>query len=756
MRDCSGVIGAYHLGKVLKVSAEKLGERCGKAAIEILSRRFEECTGAPENDQHSYLWRSAIEEHEQDLHKDRFQFVLVDAIRDSALGLSYEATEESRQSIRSLLQSPYPTLVRIGIYVCGERYGNVGDVFWECVKSEWFVEKSYWHELFWFIKKAFSRFSSTDRATFLRLVGEVRGDWGDKSRQAEWDECHQRDLLHPAVGQGDKEVDEKYQDLVNRRGQVQDHPDFYSYSTVGSVENRGPIEPDALVRMDDGELLTLMRDFVPDSRAWNGPTYSGFAESISAAVRASEDGFAKRMKIFIDVPRSYQHGLLKGLKGRWAEDKQEIDWDETLSFMWSIVQSETFKDEINAETTGGWEPSVHWVITDISDLIKAGSSNAQREIELDKLQRCVEIIQRILSVTVPTKAGENEDAVSHAINSPRGRAIEALINVALAMRRYEAAHPQNSGLMWATVEPILDSELSLSESGNNEEFAALAGIYCPNLHYLSARWVEENFNRLFSLSNDFAWNCAAQGFAYQRYVYDWLYTRLRDAGHLRRMIFTEALPDSVAEKALQFLGLAYLDGLENLDQDGLMDELIVNLKDRELSQLSWFLWTLRSNKENLGHRVPRILEFWRRVAGAIRESDRTMADLQSQLNLLAEFIDEITPELKQVWIEAAPYAQVRHHGYILVEHLARLSSAYPEEVAAVFRAALSGFLPDYQREDVISCVMQLAESGHVDDAEWLCNEYAEQGSILLKETYELIRANNRSSSASGDGESVSE
>ena len=81
---------------------------------------------------------------------------------------------------------------------------------------------------------------------------------------------------------------------------------------------------------------------------------------------------------------------------------------------------------------------------------------------------------------------------------------------------------------------------------------------------------------------------------------------------------------------------------------------------------------------------------------------------------------------------------------MLVQNLARLASQYPKEVAAIFRAAMSGFLPDYRKEDVIGCVNRLAEAGEVEEAEWICNAYAERGSTLLKETYEALRARQRS------------
>lgn len=750
MREKVGVLDSYYLKKALKGSASKLGERCGSAAVEMLSKRLALCIGTPNDDQYSYIWRSAIEDHEQDKYKDSFRTVLVDALRDAALGFADKLSDDAIASTRGLLLSPYPTLVRIGIYVCGERYGNVGEAFWTCLKPEWLVEVACWHELFWFIKKAFPRFSAPERKRYLTLIDEAQGDWVNEPDREEWDECHRRDLLYPAVGYGDAEVDAKYQRLVERRGSVPEYPDFHTYSTSGGVivGERSPVASDKLIGMSDEELLTLLRDFVPDTKAWDGPTYRGFASTLSSAVRASEDGFASRIKMFADVARPYQHGLLRGLKERWADDKHDIDWDEALSFMRTVAESPAFQTDLDAEATEGWEPSVREVVTDFADLIKAGSST-ERPIALAMHSKCIEILKIVLSATKPTEASESKDAVSHVLNSPRGRTLEALINIALAMRRHEVASQQGEGFMWVAVGPILDGELVSCESGQNADFAALAGMYCSNLHYLNSQWVEDNFDRLFSTSNESAWKCAAQGFAYQRHLYSWLYKRLIEGGHLPRMIYTDGLPDSVAEKALQFLGLAYLEGMEEIDDGGLMSGLVVGLKTEQLSKLCWFFWTLRGSQERSVSRVPRILEFWRRIAAAIRDSGTPQPELQSALNDLAVFIDKITPDTMRMWAEAAPHAQVRHHGYILVEHLARLAGTYPSEVATVFKAALSGFLPDYRREDVIRCVMQLAEAGRVEDAEWICNEYARQSSTMLKDTYEMLRAAQRSRRVTG-------
>ncbi len=748
MSDKAGVLGSYYLGEVLKASARKLGERCGATAVNMLASRLTEYIGSVDDDRHSYIWRSAIEEHEQDAHKDSSRDILVDAVRDAAIGATGTGSAAALAVAKSLLESPYPTLNRVGIYVCGEHYGTVGTAFWECAKAGWFVDVPYWHELFWFISKGFSKFSSAQRAKFLEFVEQLQGDWSDASRQVELDETQRRDLLHPAYGQGDGEVDARYEALVQRWGPVREHPDFHTYSTGGWVGERSPITSDALVAMSGEGLVTYLRSFAPQAPSWDGPTYRGLASTLSEAVKASEDGFASRIMLFVNLSRPYQHGLLRGLKERWSDDKRDIDWPTTLLLVQAIVSSPTFRADLAAEQTDGWEPSVHWVVSDIADLVKS-ASGTKRHVSSDLYGSWLQVLCRVLEAT-PREVDESGDAVSHAINSPRGRTLEAFIHLALAMKREEAAGDSASDELWIAVGPVLEAELTTSETGLNADFATMCGLYCANFHYLNADWTEGNFDRLFSLTNESAWRCAAEGFAYQNQLYAWLYERLVAGGHLKRMVFSEELPDRVADRALQFLGLAYLEGMESLDGDGLLSELVVGLKVKELSALSWFFWTLRGQLEPT-IRTSRVLTFWMTVAERIRATGAVLPELQSALTQLAAFVYELTPATSAALVDAAPYAQVQHHGYMLVENLVRLASRYPKEVAAIFRAAMSGFLPDFRPEDVTGCVKRLAEAGEVEDAEWICNAYADRGSTLLKETYDALRAKQRSASGSADG-----
>lgn len=744
-RDSRGVLDGYHLGEALGPTARLLGTRCGAAAVDLLSSRLQDALGAAEDDRYSYMWRPAVEEHEQNTNANEYRAALLEALRDTALGASSNPGEDARHSVQLLLGSAYPTVVRVGIYACSENYAAVGEQFWSMFKQQWLVDIVYWHEAYWLLKNNYPRFTAAQRRQFLAVVKELRGDWGEHEDAADWDERHRRDILHAVAGLGDSEVDAEYDSLVARWGQAREHPDFHAYHSAGWVGDRSPVTTDALLGLSDQELLKLLREFVPEPRSWDGPNFRGLASAIAGAVRASEDGFAARLSLFAELARPYQHGILSGLRQRLVEDKKPVDWDAALRFVEQLVSSPTFRLDLVGEQPEGWEPSVHWVAGDISDLLRAGAAADHALIDSPQYERCVSALKLIVSAVEPTPATEAKDPVSHAINVPRGRALETIIHIALSMRHDDSKSDELQSAVWALVGPIFDTELESSTTGGNAEFAALCGLYCTNLHFLDAAWVEQQFDKMFSLTSDAAWRCAAEGFAYQRYMYPWLFRRLVDGGHLRRMLFTADLSDHVSEKALQFLGLAYLEGEERLVPGGLLAQLVDSLNIDHLKQLCWFFWTLRpgGGTEVRSPHTEKILEFWGRVSEAMRAKGMAVPELYSALNHLAPFIATLDEPTTVMWAETAKYAQVNYHGHILVENMARLAPQFPMQVFEVFRATLSEFLPDFDAEEVVRCVNAIADAGHQEQAEWLCNAYADRGSTLLKATYDALRDRGR-------------
>ena len=185
MANDIGVLDGYQLGELLKVSARQFGERCGAAGVRLLAGRLGEALGAPDEDRYSYMWRPAVEEHEQNPRTHDYRTAVLQGLRDAAVAVAAGRPSDSiEEAVQQLLQSPHPTVVRVGIHICSENYAVVGGQFWTAVKTAWFREPVYWHEIYWLLKKNFLRFSASERAGFLKLAGELRGKLARRSERA--------------------------------------------------------------------------------------------------------------------------------------------------------------------------------------------------------------------------------------------------------------------------------------------------------------------------------------------------------------------------------------------------------------------------------------------------------------------------------------------------------------------------------------------------------------------------------------------
>src|SRR5690606_35628064 len=128
-----------------------------------------------------------------------------------------------------------------------------------------------------------------------------------------------------------------------------------------------------------------------------------------------------------------------------------------------------------------------------------------------------------------------------------------------------------------------------------------------------------------------------------------LYTRLRAGGHLGRMLTDESLPDSVTDKALQFIMLAYLAGREPLagEDAGLIDRIVQEMKPDVTSRLCWFVWTIHESLDDAQR--DRVRKFWLAASARIDGHEDEYRIPLSGLNLLASTIQCLNEDLVRAW-----------------------------------------------------------------------------------------------------------
>jgi hypothetical protein len=127
-RVAHAAIDLYWLRELFQKNALQLAERRGRAVVSVLKTNVQEVTGS--KDRYSYIWRPAIESHQQNIEND-VKNVLISALRDVLLGCSNSNSAEMKQVLRALLHDDLWILKRIGLFVLDKRFDIHGELFWE-------------------------------------------------------------------------------------------------------------------------------------------------------------------------------------------------------------------------------------------------------------------------------------------------------------------------------------------------------------------------------------------------------------------------------------------------------------------------------------------------------------------------------------------------------------------------------------------------------------------------------------------------
>lgn len=289
------------------------------------------------------------------------------------------------------------------------------------------------------------------------------------------------------------------------------------------------------------------------------------------------------------------------------------------------------------------------------------------------------------------------NALNTAINTSKGKAIEALFDHALRWCRLNDAKMKSHVEIWREMQPVFDAELTACANANFE-FSALAGAYIANLHYLSADWLGDNFGQIFPVG--YPANClsAIDGLAYAPATQP-VYQQLVDMGIIEWALSREMKASYARENLIQRMCLAYLWDNEVLDSPRfalLFD--VCRLDDLEVA--CKYFWALRGESLK-AEQIEKVFLFWERCVAWAKTVEPLPAKLFSALSLLTCYLQSIGAR-ELPWLRAvAPHVSFDYNADFFVEELGRLVDVSPAQVADVLVALLETYEPAFDFEDML-------------------------------------------------------
>lgn len=701
-RKSATVSDGYFLEKMLNRHGKSLGEFCGEGVAPILQKRIIEYFS---NETSSPFIRPAVEQHSQNHQWDHSANALVESLRDVLLAWVDIDSTKAHSFIAGMIDSESDMIRRIGLYLIDQRWGQLSDIYSQTLKPEVF-SPLHIHELYNLLRNNFADFTNELKANTLDVLRNLppSAHADDPMRALK---RTQRQWLSACINKGYTPADAWYQelDVDPEIGRLSSHPEFHTYMESFSGPGPSPFSAVQLIDfVEKGLLIEKLNGFEPDG-SWRGANKEALTQALETAVQEKPEVFVPIISEFLAAQRPYQYGVINGFKKLWDANNEtsSLNWDsvwQNLMSLWKdLFAHEGFWGEFQTDEED-MTPNRNWIPPIVAEFLQAGTRKDERSYSPDLLPLGLELILILLERS-DSVAEPEEDAMTQAINSPKGKAVEALFNHALRTCRVEDAQRGSHFEKWREIAPIFDRELAKCQNGNYE-FSTLVAAYISNLEYLNEEWLKENLKGIFPEQSPGNFNCALEGLTFAQATRS-NYKLLVEAGVIDSALNRGYKGKHARERLIQRICLAYLWGDEGL-QSPRLQWLFENRLVDDFKTASDFFWSV-SNQELEAEQKSQIINFFTLCIEWIKQIDEFPKNLLSSLSRLCCYLTEVTEKELELLLTVAPYIAIEHNATDFIEELDRLADSSPAEVSNILGRVLESHSPLYDYDDHLKSLM---------------------------------------------------
>ena len=489
----------YDYGKEMPPLARSLAA-FGPAAIIALVEELEAFLAVQrperEDGRHadlSWLWRPAIEDHEQNWDFER-EAKLVIAIRDGFDEVLTRSPEELRGVVGRLLESPWQVVHRIALHLLVERGEEAPDLVEQLLTDrELLADDHHRHELYRLVQARFASVPPETQRQFIANVRDVAGAVVARAadRRPEADAEIIRNVVIRrwlgAVADHLEGADRAELEAARADTGEDPHPDFPAYhsSWRGSMS---PLSSDELRDRTPDEVADFLATWQEPAAFGRHPSAEGLAQQLTDAVAANPDGFAPTAPRYLTLKPAYFDGLINGFQNAVQNDKP-FDWEPVLASCESAIQM------VDGEHTEDRDRTWEGIRMAVIRLLERGLEGKTVEIPFTLRGRVWSLISRLVEDPDPTPGDEarfgppNMEPETYSLNTTRGGAFHTLFFYLLWHHRH-AGKPE----AWSIAErdpeasAVLDAHLDPSRDPSIAVRAAY-GWWLPYVLDLDAEWV---------------------------------------------------------------------------------------------------------------------------------------------------------------------------------------------------------------------------------------------------------------------------
>lgn len=697
------LVKEFWLRRLISNHASSFGSKLGARATAVFEQRVREVFKSDIHRTHSEIFRPAVADNNQNHSFRAAENLMVSGLRDVLLAWTDCDAKSVRPYVEHLVGDELQILRRIGIYVLDKQWTNLRDLYRSVLEQEPFSPGQL-HELYSLLDAHFQDFTTEEQDQTLSALRSLpMPTWGDdpqnirKRLQHRW--------LSSMVGKGVAAADEWFAELQSdpNVGPLPDHPDFSSYMTTRQGPGSSPYSVAEILGFASVHVLSEQLNAFEQKDELRGPTVDGLTSVLQDAARAKPAILVSALPEMLTAKPLFQQSVIRGLKEAWdAQETSNIHWAQSwpqiVAFFERLLENKDFRQ---------YEDEVHrdWLVTAIADCLHAGTQRDEHAYAADMLPRTRALVATLL-LHATAASDFPKDPMMLALNTPKGRVIEALFSQALREARVSDQADGQHEESWRALQPLFDVEISKCRN-SNFEFSTLCGAYLSQLDYLNFAWTTEMIPRIFPEQFPDNDRCAIAGVAYTSFT-GIVYDHLLKGGAIDRALRYELTGRDARGKLLERIAAAYLWGMESLASPRL--DFVFSTKGvDDLTQIAWVLWTVR-NQELTGEQQERILQFWERCITWSRTLPAIPVKLLSSLSALACYLEDADGRNRSLLLAVAPYVHINHNSYEFVGELLRLAEVSPDGVTNVLETMIIAQVPEYDYEDRLREILRTLEA----------------------------------------------
>jgi hypothetical protein len=482
------------------------------------------------DDDYSFIWRPAVEDHVQNLDTD-IRSLLVEALRNTS-ELVIRRDPHSLSNVISLLGEYAPRVFQRIILHLLRVFGHLSppQVEQTLTSDYFFSEIGLRHEYALLLGDFFAHLESSSQLRILEMIEQeskssriqvTPGPDGEAPSRELIDARSKYSLLDrmkPIRDVLPTEWESLYRRLVEEIGEPE-HPEFPFFMSGGFMGPTSPKSASELSSMPPASLIEYLKTWRP-TEEFMSPSGEGLARALQEATAENPTRFGVLADDFAELAPWYARGLLDGL-GDAVKQGHSLPWEQVLALCLKVALS---VDDPSCANDENWR----WTRGSIADLLEDAVQRESSALHLETRDRVWSILELLMKDPDPSPeheiqfGGSNMDPSTMALNSVRGKALHSVIRYAFWVKREVTKLTASDEITeWfekvPEVRSLLDAHLK-SEIDASLAVRAVYGQWFPTLHTFDRTWSKENIPLIFPADRDAE---ALRDAAWEAYVGFW-------------------------------------------------------------------------------------------------------------------------------------------------------------------------------------------------------------------------------------------